>query len=442
VTFAKMGLDEGVVYLIPKYEALKPDRVSALIAYSLGTTLLISLALGGLFYTSSAYLERYVFGLEGVATDLKFSVWLMPATMLLLMTASVLRGLGRSDERAYVYYYLVGFSFLASVAIFSLSGLTMTGAFIARAGSFAFGAIAGVALIMRAVKPGEWRMDREEVSEIHAFSGLLIFAGLFQYVVEQPLADLVIVARVASAEEVGIYSVAARVGALVAISANALNIVVAPALASSVASENAGKLVNQYVRASEWMARLSLFSGIGLILMRKEMLGLFGNEYRAGEGLLVILLAGQILTGLLGLNSPLLLASGNARTELILTGLFAVAMISGGVLMGRSFGVTGVALATALSAAMLAIARRIACARMLERLNFAARLEKRMARILLTGLLAGGAGYLVQVMAPGSNITRTVLAEAVFTCVFWFLTLKLGMRPGLSLLYHDGGKSL
>jgi hypothetical protein len=109
--------------------------------------------------------------------------------------------------------------------------------------------------------------------------------------------------------------------------------------------------------------------------------------------------------------------------------------------MGRSFGATGVALATALCAVMLAIARRIACARMLERLDFAARLEGRMAGILLIGLIAGGAGYLAREMTPGGGIAGTVAAVAVFTCAFWLLSLKSGMHLDLSMAERLRGKS-
>lgn len=437
VTLAKMGLDEGVAYLIPKYEALKPARVSALIAYSLGVTFLISLALGALIYAASGQLERHVFGLEGIASDLRFAVLLLPATMLLLMTASVLRGLGRSHERAYVYYYLVGLSFLCAVAAFSVPGLTVTGAFIARAGSFALGAGVALALIVRAVRPGRWRLARGEVSELHTFAGLLVFVGFFQYVVEQPLVDLVILGHVATAEDVGVYSVAARVGALVAITANALTVVLAPSLASSASSGDAGRLAGQYARASEWMARVCLFTGVSLILMRKEVLGLFGSEYRAGETLLVIFLAGQIVVGLAGLNSPLLLASGNARTEFILTAISAAVMICGGVLMGRSFGAAGVAFATSLSAVLLAIARRVVCARLFE-----ARLEKQTRGILLIGLTAGAAGCVVQELMRGSGVLGTAASVAVFACAFWLLSLKCGMRLDLSFVYRDGGRGL
>jgi len=418
-TLAKMGLDEAVAYLIPKYEALKPDRVSALVAYSLGVAFSISLALGGLFYLASAYVERYLFRLEGLAADLKFAAWLIPATMLLMMSMSVLRGLGRSHERAYIYYYIVALAFLACVSVFSISGLTTAGAFIARTASYGLGAVIALALISRAVRPGELRLNRKEISEMHTFAGLLVFAGLFQYVVEQPLVDLVIVGSVASAHDVGVYSVAARVAALVLIAANALTVVLAPSLASSVSNGDSAKLVSQYVRASEWMARLSLFTGMGLILMRKEVLGLFGSEYRTGEWLLVIFLAGQMIVGLSGLNSPLLLASGNARTEFVLTGIFAAAMIAGGVLMGRYMGATGVAFATALSAVMLAIARRIACARLFE-----ARLEEKTRGILLIGLVAGAAGIVVQMTVRGNGITGTVAAMVVSTSVFWLLSMK------------------
>ena len=421
--FAKLGLDEGLTYLIPRYVVKHSDKVSSLIAYSIGATFLLSIALGIFFYSASDELEKYVFKLPGVSQDLKFTLWLLPSTMLLLMGMAVFRGLGRSDLRAYVYYYAVGFSFFAAVAIFSLTGMSTTEAYIARAGSFVLGALLALGLIARSVRFRAWNLSVGEIREMHMFAGLLIFVGLFQYVVEQPLVDLIIVSRVAPAHEVGVYSVAARVGALVAIIANAMTVVCAPAFAKAAGARDLARLKAQYLRASEWMARLSLLAGAGLFLLSREALTLFGSAYQSGETLLAVFLGGQIIVGLLGLNTPLLLASGYTKVEFWLTGIFAVMMIASGALLGTLYGSIGVAIATASSFVLLAVARRIACA-----VIFDLRLDRQIIQVSAIGAAACSLSILARETIPLGGIANSLSAVIVMAAAFCALSFASGAR--------------
>jgi O-antigen/teichoic acid export membrane protein len=161
------------------------------------------------------------------------------------------------------------------------------------------------------------------------------------------------------------------------------------------------------------MARLSLFSGLSLFLLRAEVLSLFGREYQAGANLLAILLVGQVGAGLLGLNTPLLLASGYAWAELLVTSLCAIAMTLSGIVLGQIYGTLGVAIATATVTIILALARHTAC------IIFCGISKKWGLRITFAGFASLMAALLVQKIVPGSNIVNTLLTLSVFSCVYW-----------------------
>lgn len=420
VLIGKMGLDEALAYLIPQYNATNARKLMALITYSLGLTLTISIALGLLFYLTSYYLGRYIFTLPGFDRDLTILLYLLPALMLMYMTISVLRGLGRADLRAYVYYYGVGLLFLIVVTIFFVSGLNSTQAYLARIGSYAVGGLLALVLIWRLVPAGTWQLGFREIRSLHAFAGVLVFVGLFQYAVDQPLIDLVIVGRVASPEAVGVYSVAARISGLVAITANAFCIVLAPSLAHARAQNNSNEMASQYLRASEWMARVTLFSGLSLLLLRNEILSLFGQDYRSGSSLLAILLVGQIGAGLLGLNTPLLLASGYAWAELLITCLCAIVMILGGIVLGQHYGSVGVAVATTAVTIILALARRTVC-----RWFCGIGGGRDVLKVILMGIGSLIPALLVQKLVTESSPLNALLALGVFSCAFWGYNIRV-----------------
>lgn len=440
VGFAKLGLDEGVAYLLAKYKVNFPQKVFTLIVYALSLTTAVSLALGAFFFFSADLLERVLFKLPGFAFDLRYAPLLFPVMMLMLMGMAVLRGLGRSDLRAYVYYYGVGGSFLLLLLAFYPSGLSNAETYLARTVSFALGAVLSLLIIGRTVRPGRRSLTRRDLRELHTFSGYLIFVSMFQYVVEQPLVDLVLVSRVSSAETVGIYSVASRAAVLVGIVTTAMTVVMAPVLAEYVANNDEEGLIKQYTLASEWMARLSLFAGIALLLMRNELLGLFGSDYQEGMVYLVVFLLAQTCVGLLGLNTPILLASGYAWLELLFTGLASILMVVLGLLLGRTLGPLGIAFSTGTSIFLLAAMRRLASTQL-----FNLKGQKTM-RTIVVGLLSGGLFLFLHSLIVVPNRWITLAMTIGFTIVYWGISYLTGMQLPISISgwkesYENKGKT-
>lgn len=425
-SFAKLGLDEGLAYLLSKYRVNAPQKLFSIVIYVLSLTTAIGVTLGIVFFLSADFLERFLFRLPGFALDLRFALVLIPVTMLLFMGTATLRGLGRSDLRAYVYYYAVGGTFVLLLLVLYPSGLNNSDAYLARIASFGLGTLLSLVIIGRSVKRGRWSLSMEDLRKLHTFSGYLIMAGAFQYIIEQPLIDLILVGRVGSAEEVGIYSVAARASALVAMGTMAMTVVMAPVLAEYVARRDSEGLMRQYAFASEWMARLSMFAGISLLLLRDELLGLFGSEYSSGVEFLVILLVAQVTVGLMGLNAPLLLAADYAWVELVLTSIAASTMLIFGILLGGQLGAKGIAIAAASAIVLLSVGRRVACGR-LFRLK-----AERTTSIIFIGLLSGVIGFTIQSLLPIPSVFATTCALAGTIVVFWGLTYATGIELNFS----------
>jgi len=257
----------------------------------------VSIVVGLLFYFSADLLEQVIFKLPDFATVFEGRIAINAGYDAAARAHGNITGLGRSDLRAYTYYYLVGLSFLALVVFLSVNGLTTAETYTARLVSLAIGACLACVLILRLVPANRSRLKLNEIRHVHTYAGWLIFVSLFLYLVEQPLVDLIIVGRIASAEMVGIYSVSAKLGSLVAIIPNAMTIVMAPAMSTSLARGDHNALQKQYHSSSEWTARLSVFTAIVLYLLRREGLALFGNAYQNGEQLVIVFLVGQVIVG-------------------------------------------------------------------------------------------------------------------------------------------------
>ena len=363
-----LGLDEAVAYLLPKYDAQQREKVFALVAYTLGISALISLVIGSLFYFSAGRLEKLL-AIGGISSDLKFLLLLVPMLMVSSMELAVLRGLGRSEWRAYIYYYLIGVLFFAGIVFLRRDSLTSAEAYTARIFSLFIGAVVAGIVISKNVTARTEFLNLEDVRRLHSFAGALIFVGLFQYLVQQPLADLIIVGRYETEAVVGLYSVAARIAAVAGTIAVALNVVMVPIFSSLTTSGDVGRLQEQYHQASKWMAWGVIAAAIPILLCQRQILLIFGGDYTAGKRILQVLLFSWLSAGLLGINTPLLLATGFVRLEVYLSAAACVLMVLLGVVLGQRFGAIGVAFATAISTASSAAVRRLAVARIFGRMR-------------------------------------------------------------------------
>lgn len=373
---AALGLDEAIAYALPRYQMEQPGKVFTLVSYVLGSTAVIGALLGGLIYFTAEPLEALL-NVDGIAADLKFVLWLTPALLLLAMVLAVLRGLGRAEWRAYIYYYLIGALFLAAVWLAMPAGLTSAEAYGARIGSVLCGTAVGLLLIWRELPRRGESLRLAELREVHSFGGWMIFVGVFQYAIDQPLLDLVLVGRYDTPVALGLYSVAAKIGAAAALAVIAFNVVMGPMFSRSLAAGAISDARENYRRASKWLAMATLFLGAILLLFHLPILALFGGEYLNAGRILQIFVLGQITAGLLGVNTPILLAAGFARVEFCLSAGACLFLILAGILLGQRFGTVGIAIASAASTVLLALARRRAVARVWR--NISPRGESRTA---------------------------------------------------------------
>lgn len=362
------GLDEAVAYLLPRYAVDKPQKTRALMIYALCSTGLVSIMVGALFFTT-ARVGEHLLRIAGIARDLRALLLLCPALMVLSMSLAILRGVGRSDWRAYINYYIVGGLYFAAVAVLSLRSLSPADAYAARIGSLGIGALVALVILFRQRLGDTAALGRDDLWTIHTFAGWLVFVGIFQYAIEQPLVDLLIVARYDTIVSVGLYSVAAKAAGVIATGSIALGVVIAPVFARAAAERDFTRLRAQYRRASLWMAISALLFGAIVLLSPGRLLAIFGRDYEVATRILVVFAAAQIATGVLGLNGPLLVACGRARIEFCITAAGAIIFVVTGVFCARIFGAIGVATVSAATTVAIAVARRVAVAFVMNRMR-------------------------------------------------------------------------
>lgn len=160
--------------------------------------------------------------------------------------------------------------------------------------------------------------------------------------------DVLMLGWIVESREVGIYRVVQTISVVVVFALGAMNIVLAPLIAESVAEsryEVIQQLVSFSARATTALATVAVvllyFFGLELIRL------LFGEEYNGGTAALLVLAIGQLVSAAFGSPGILLNMSGHERETAKGVGLAALAnVVLNGLLIPR-FGILGAAFATA-----------------------------------------------------------------------------------------------
>jgi O-antigen/teichoic acid export membrane protein len=190
-----------------------------------------------------------------------------------------------------------------------------------------------------------WASTRRLVS----YSAPLLVVGIGFYVAQQ--ADRLMLGALDSAESVGLYTAASTLALTLTVVHQAVGRILMPIISESYTEGNLREACRTYRISTKWVA---LINGVGLFLLvggGKEILGLFGPEYRAADvhAALAILGVLYFVATWLGPTGVFLQMTDGHKLESVNTVIFVVSNIGLNYLCILWAGVFGAAIATTAS---------------------------------------------------------------------------------------------
>jgi O-antigen/teichoic acid export membrane protein len=251
--------------------------------------------------------------------------------------------------------------FISAMVLFSSQTLTPALAMALHALAAFVAFVVGAVLLLRALPNPVRAATPTYNTRVWLASALpLSFIAGMQIINNQT--DIVMLGLFTTAEDVGVYRIAAHGAHLVAFTLGAINMVISPHIARLYKAGDHERLQHMLT----WSARLILASALpvalAFTLFGEQILGfLFGSEFTGGYWALVILCAGQLINAAMGSVAFILNMTGHERDSA--WGISAAAGVN--VLLNLalipSFGIEGAATATAASLAIwnIILARRV-----------------------------------------------------------------------------------
>jgi O-antigen/teichoic acid export membrane protein len=313
------------------------------------------------FVVGDRLMDQYMI-LGGFQLNLAIGLWVVVNAQLRLLAeafrglkdirlASIFSGMNNGGVLGALFLLIIlsGMFYQGSASLLAVTRSSMAAVFLPFiiAGTFLWSYLQK----MPSVNGGDW-LDGEDSGLsyqylVHASLPLLL-TMLINYFLA--FGDLWILGTTGSNEDVAYYAASARLVMLAALPLMVINGFVSPMIAEAYAKKKL-KTIEASVRG---LATVGFFAALVCTLVLgvagKQMLGLiFGDFYRQGLGVLLILALGQLGNVWAGSCAIALSMSGHVRLLFGNTLIFGIMMITGGLWFSGRFGPEGLALWVALT---------------------------------------------------------------------------------------------
>lgn len=291
---------------------------------------------------------------------------LLPVVALFRTTSGAIKGLHKVGVAQLLELITQPALFLAcAVLVFALfpAHRTPQHAMVLQVVSFALVLLVSL-VVVRSALPAGARSVQQSLPDFGWMRGALPFALIGGAMLINNQADVLMLGFFRSAEEVGVYSVAAQSAVLVGFLLQAATAVVAPHFASLHAAGDVRRLWMLVNRIAMLVTLGSLPIVVVFAFAGAEILGfVFGDEFRAGGLVLLILATGYLVNGAFGPVGALLQMTGNERATARMLWYTAGLNILLNAVVIPYYGAVGAASSTALTISLYHyLLRRVAVA--------------------------------------------------------------------------------
>jgi O-antigen/teichoic acid export membrane protein len=365
--------------------------------------------------------------------DLSSSFWLLgailPPMVLTRFVTATMNARGMARRRMLYESLLPSSAFLLALVVLRWVGqLTLASAMAA------FGASWLLSLVLGMTSLRDWSLLwlppnplQISANEVGRFAAPVWLAQVLHQLVRR--LDVLLAGFLLSDLSLGVYSAAAVVTKGLSFALEAFRMAFAPEVAALYGSRRMERLQQLYREGTRLVFEFVLPICLFLVIAGEAVMGLLGSQFVEGAAVLALLALGQMVNFGTGVAGTLLVMSGNQWLELLVVSSSNVVLILLVTFLVPRWGVTGLALAMALSIAFQNISRVIG---VYARLRIHP-LNRSYGKVLLAGaagLLGGMLSSLVMPSAFLHSDWRRMLLSGLSIGVFYLGALfVLGLSP-------------
>jgi len=342
----RFGLDLALLRFVAEYSSQgRMDAVKEVYTSSLKVAVPLCLFLSALLFFSSPYIADHIFKKEHFSVYLKIISFAVLPMGLISMNAESLRGLKKIKE--YAFLMDVSVSLFAAVLLVLFLPFTRDSYIPLIAYTLSLILVFILSLAVWLKNSGISSILNKKTLKIRSILDvsmpMFLSSSLFLIM---GWTDTVMLGMFRTEGDVGIYNVAMKVAALTSITLFAINAIAAPKFAEFYGKgdkKGLGEIVTQSSKLIFWSSLPVL---LVFFLFPSFILGIFGNEFKAGTHALLLLTFGQFINAISGSVGYILQMTGKQKSFHYII-LFATLINIGlNALLIPKYGINGAAFAS------------------------------------------------------------------------------------------------
>lgn len=421
---APLGLQNGVIRFATPLRDTNKRQFKDVLLRSLTLSFVISCALTAALWLSAPWLGQRVFNDIDFTSAFRAFVLVLPFMVGLRVAANATRISQRMQYAVYAEELLQSISALLMFVLFFLAGWGLIGAIWAATLSFILSFGLSCYYLYR-LFPVALRLKRELAVTnrvLLVYSIPTAMSGLFSVVVNR--LDRLFIGYYLTVTEVGIYQAAAQLSIVFAVVLDGFNAVFSPIISDLHHKGRHPELQNIYRISTKWgiYANMPVFLVVFFAPVA-VMNGLFGPAFSAGVTPLIILTVGLLINISAGGVARLLIMTGHQNIWFYSSGAVMLLSMILNIAFIPRWGITGAALGTSISVALLSLVGLFQVKRLLDLWPYDRR--------YLKGLLATGVAIvgltLVRLVLPGTTLFDLFVISAAAGILFFGALLLVGL---------------
>jgi O-antigen/teichoic acid export membrane protein len=349
--FNALGLPQSAVRFVAAYSATgKMALLRGFLGRGVLLLLISNILLGGAVLLLGPWIALHFYHTQALQTYLGWFAVIMVLGALNTFLGQVLAGYKDIARRTIITNFIGSPIMMILTLCLAGLGLGLRGYIIAQAAS------AEVVLVLLAAMV--WRLTPRAArsfasglppleKEVISFSAVILGTGLLEFLMAQ--ADKILIGFYLGAREVGIYAVVTTLVTFVPILLQSVNQIFSSTIADLYARGQQELLGRIFQTLTKWILGLTIPLAAVMILFASPLMRIFGRDFAAGWPILIIGTIGQLVNCGVGSVGYLLLMSGNQRRLIRIEAVMAAAMVLLNLLLIPRWGITGAAMAAAIT---------------------------------------------------------------------------------------------
>ena len=350
--FNAIGLPAAAARFVAEYSA-RGDfaRLGGFLRRSLGLLTAGNLLLAVVVVMGGPWVAVHFYHAPGLRPYFWAFALIMLFGVLTTFLGQVMAGYRDVARRTVITQFIGTLATIAAAVVLISLGWGFRGYMLAQVGSGA--------LVLGLLAAAVWRMTPAPArvaktaapveNKVVAFSAVAFGIAAVDFVLSQ--SDKIVVGYYLAPKQVGIYAVAMALVGFVPIALQSVNQIFSPIIAELHATDKRATLQRLYGTLTKWIVMLTIPLALTMVIFARPLMGIFGAGFQAGAEVLAIGAVAQMINCGVGSVGFLLMMSGHQVEMVKIQAVNAALMIGLSIVLVPRMGITGAAVATAITVA-------------------------------------------------------------------------------------------